>query len=45
MKKALAGVVVVLFAGMLCGSMLAAFNNQTYVSRVDVPIMHPYTAY
>ena len=44
MKKAIAGVVVVLFAGMLCGSMLAAFNSQG--SKVETLIsMHPYTTY
>jgi hypothetical protein len=47
MKKALAGIVVVLFAGMLCGSMLAAFNSQNF-SDYGTPSlfgMHPYTAY
>ena len=40
MKKALAGLVVVLFAGMLCGSMLAAFNSQNF-EKVGAPLsMH-----
>ena len=45
MKKALAGIVVVLFAGMLCGSMLAAFSSKNFNS-INVPILeHPYAAY
>ena len=44
MRKAVAGIVVVLFAGMLCSSLLAAFNSPNAAGHISPLAPYSYIA-